>query len=437
MILVMQSSCIVFVEILFYKLFMESFCDYRNQKWQRRSFFLVLTAWAEILVITFFLSSHFMAKEVVTALLLFITASVFYKARIIKTITLTILYLAVLIATDYLTLIIYYDIFTSTPENDSIVRTMIMIFSKITLFLIILVIQRITEKSEIASLTDAQWIKLLFFPVISICMLGMILSKTYVVNVKEFAELFWMVAFGLLGMNIFFFFLIRDISRKERRFREKKIAEIQMKNQLMLYRSIAENFEKQNKRLHEYKNQIECLHALCQERSYAELEQYLSQIGEEMFDKTDAVDTHHAMVNAIINSKYQRAVKNGIVVVFQLDDLSALWITEHDIVVLLANLFDNAIEACQKLEHRRTIKMKMVIENHFLVLSMCNTYNGRLRSRDGILLSTKEDAGYEHGIGIKNIIKIVEKYGGSYIIEQQEIEFLFSIMIPQKNNIAN
>lgn len=437
MILVIQSVCIVFVEMVFYKVFMESFCDYRNQKCWRRSFLLVLVAWVEMIIISILFDSYFMLKEVLTALLLLVTASLFYKARIVKMATLTILYLAVLIATDYLTLIIYYDVFNSTPENDSIIRTMIMVFSKITLFLIILVIQRITEKSEITSLTDAQWLKLLFFPVFSICMLGTILSKTYVVYVKEFAELFWMVAFGLLGMNIFFFFLIRDISRKERRFREKKMAEIQIKNQLMLYQSMAENFEKQNKRLHEYKNQIECLHSLCKEKSYAELEQYLCQIGEEIFDKTDAVDTHHAVVNAIINSKYQKAVKNGIVVVFQLDDLSALWLTEHDVVVLLANLFDNAIEACQKIERRRTIKMKMVMESHFLVLSMCNTYNGKLRSRDGILLSTKENAGYEHGIGIKNIIRIVEKYGGSYIIEQQEIEFLFSIMIPQKKNIAN
>ena len=36
----------------------------------------------------------------------------------------------------------------------------------------------------------------------------------------------------------------------------------------------------------------------------------------------------------------------------------------------------------------------------------------------------------EHGVGIKNVLKIIEKYGGSYVIEHKKKEFYFSIMIP-------
>lgn len=35
-----------------------------------------------------------------------------------------------------------------------------------------------------------------------------------------------------------------------------------------------------------------------------------------------------------------------------------------------------------------------------------------------------------HGIGIKNIIQIVEKYNGEYVIENKDDEFSFSIIIP-------
>ena len=35
-----------------------------------------------------------------------------------------------------------------------------------------------------------------------------------------------------------------------------------------------------------------------------------------------------------------------------------------------------------------------------------------------------------HGIGIKNIIQIVEKYNGEYAIKNEDNEFSFSIIIP-------
>ena len=36
------------------------------------------------------------------------------------------------------------------------------------------------------------------------------------------------------------------------------------------------------------------------------------------------------------------------------------------------------------------------------------------------------------GIGIKNIVETIEKYGGSYVIQNKNQEFYFSIMIPMK-----
>ncbi len=437
MIIFIQSICIVFTEMIFYKLFMEAFCDYRSSGCRRNSYIMFIAMCIGTFAISILLDSYFLLKEIVIALCLFLIASLFFESRPFKMITLTIFYLALLLAVDYLVLVIHSNVFMVIPGDGRIFRIAAMVFSKITLFLIVLVIQRITEKSEIVALTDIQWVRFLFFPVFSVCILGIILSNTYAVQAEGMEDLLWMVAFGLLGMNIFLFFLIQDISKRERQFRENKIAEMQANNQLTLYQSIADNFNEQNEKLHEYKNQIECMRTLCRGGKYDEPEQYLSQIGDEIFHELDAVDTHHAIVNAVINTKYRKALSYGIVVVFKLDDLSGLWLSEYDVVVLLANLLDNAIEACMKIECRRVIKVKMVIEKSILVLSVCNTYNGTVKRKEGILLSTKGHAGYEHGIGVKNIIKIVEKYGGHYVIEPQDTEFLFSIMIPQKGKTAD
>ena len=41
----------------------------------------------------------------------------------------------------------------------------------------------------------------------------------------------------------------------------------------------------------------------------------------------------------------------------------------------------------------------------------------------------------EHGVGIKNIIRIVEKYNGEYVIQNDEDQFYFSIIIPYEEKI--
>ena len=46
------------------------------------------------------------------------------------------------------------------------------------------------------------------------------------------------------------------------------------------------------------------------------------------------------------------------------------------------------------------------------------------------IATTKMKNQDEHGVGIKNIIRIVEKYNGEYVIQNDEDQFYFSIIIP-------
>lgn len=54
-------------------------------------------------------------------------------------------------------------------------------------------------------------------------------------------------------MNIVVFYLIYDILKRENKLQEERIYRIQVKNQIGMYRSISENFDKQKKMTHEYK----------------------------------------------------------------------------------------------------------------------------------------------------------------------------------------
>ena len=111
-----------------------------------------------------------------------------------------------------------------------------------------------------------------------------------------------------------------------------------------------------------------------------------------------------------------------------LDDV--ITVEDEDLVVILANLLNNAIEACEKCEEKKTIKLKFVIEENLIVLSVKNTCSHSIIYSGNEIKTSKKDEPEMHGIGIKNIIQIVEKYNGEYVIKNENNEFSFSIIIP-------
>lgn len=64
-------------------------------------------------------------------------------------------------------------------------------------------------------------------------------------------------------------------------------------------------------------------------------------------------------------------------------------------------------------------------------MSVKNSYEHPLILQDGEYKTTKGESD-EHGIGIHNIIHVIERYGGSFVIKPDDKEFFFSIFIPEK-----
>ena len=121
---------------------------------------------------------------------------------------------------------------------------------------------------------------------------------------------------------------------------------------------------------------------------------------------------------------------NIFVFVFRINDLSNIRVTDKDIVVLLSNLLNNAIEACEKCEKERVIKFKFMREESGIILSVKNTFCQPVIRQGNDFLTSKDYGRSSHGVGIRNVIKVVNKYGGTYVINDSNKEFYFSIMLP-------
>lgn len=356
-----------------------------------------------------------------------------YRGNLKKIYVLTFFFQGLLLAVDSLVWAVTSRFFVkeALPESEYYVPAMMVVaFGKILLFLCVLIIQQLFGKKIIGVITGKDWIKLLCFPAFTILTLSL-LSRffTHLEN-QEQADVLFIIAFGLIGMNIVVFYLINDIIKREMQLSEERLLKLQMENQMILYHSMAENLEKQRMQTHEFKNQILCISSLLEQNNYDKLTEYVGGIYEDLNTRNDSIDTNNSIANAILNTKYQETLQKNILFVLQANDLSGLAMEDDDLVTILSNLLNNAIEACEACEDNRVIKMKLLKEPEEIIIAVKNSYSHEIFVENNAILTSKTTEAEEHGIGIKNILRIVEKYGGSHLIKYDGEKFYFSIIIP-------
>lgn len=357
-----------------------------------------------------------------------------YRAGIMKTFGTSFLYQAVCALTDYLSFVLAKKVLGDielADSADSITGYFIGTFSQILLIFFVLWFRNRFEMEKEYVMMEQEWVKFMAFPVFSmIAILAFAMNfDAKLTQGQENTILF--VILGLALMNIFVFYLIRDIMKRES---ERKREELLLEHAEQTERRYLEEkkrHEELRRQRHEYRNQMLVIQALMEKGDYARIEEYIqSYCGEAK--QEDWFDTNHPVVNAILNLKYRNALDKKILMVLRFNNLSELPLKDADLISLLSNLLDNAIEACEKCgKENPQIKVKFVVENGKMILAVSNDWNGKLCFRDGKIISSKED-GKLHGFGMENVKRIVKKYSGLYTIDREGEEFKVITCIPME-----
>lgn len=428
-----QSFFIIALEVFCCKIFFETFGIKRKERdWLRNVGVLIF-----IIVLEYFgalfLSKYFLIKQIFMIFSIAFLMITYLKIKLWKAIILSALFQELLLVIDYFTLLIFHNL-EGTTDNIRIRSALVVTFGKMLLFCVVVLVRKIMGKGSQMMPGDAEWLRFLFFPAFTICIIAALIQTSADITDLPQENMFFVIAGGLAGMNLFVFYLIHDITRRATEVREEQLYRLKVRNQVNMYMSISENFNKERKRTHEYKNQLMCIKTLCNKKDYDALEEFINNISGKFDIEMDYISTNNVIVDAILNTKYQEMKEQKIVFVFRINDLSTLSIADEDIVIILSNMLNNAVEACEKCKGDKVIKLKFVVEDDgTIIISVKNTFENALVYENGELQTTKLQTSEEHGIGIKNIIEVIMRYGGSYIIQNDSKEFYFSVFIPLKN----
>ena len=88
-----------------------------------------------------------------------------------------------------------------------------------------------------------------------------------------------------------------------------------------------------------------------------------------------------------------------------------------DISLIIGNLLENAVEGADKAEGKKYIRFIMKYDRNNLLITVENSYKGKLiKGKGGELRTTKADAS-NHGIGLQSVRRAAEKYKGVLTID--------------------
>lgn len=426
---------VLIIEIVCYFTFFDIFAVKRN----RNKIEVILSI--IILMLSSRLCVHFLKKYTIIKMLLMVLIIILamwflYEISLVKTLILVFFVQSIVTITDYIVIMILAKIYgdiTTLGGASSLIGRFIIILSRLILFAILIVISRISSKKRnnvTADMSNKEWIQFLIFPIFTICAVMLMVNSVMKAYHSDIIPVYYIIAIGLIVLNLVVFHLISEILEHSRKMKEAQILRQQSIGQVELYNSMRENYNIQRQRTHEYKNQILCMDMLMKKKDYSKLEDYIGNISDGLDAQLDMVDTNNDVVNAILNAKYYEAIKNDVLFVLKINDLSDIKVSDEDIVTILSNLLDNAIEAAKQCDvGKRTVKIKLLSEDDVLTIAVSNTYKTEpMLTEDGYIRTTKNNK-EEHGWGIRNIVATLEKYDAEYIIDYKNGEFVFSIMM--------
>lgn len=179
---------------------------------------------------------------------------------------------------------------------------------------------------------------------------------------------------------------------------------------------------------HDYHNHLQALRSTVTANKQQETLSYLTDLEDHLATIDDIVRSGHTMLDAVVNSKLTMAQEYQIPLNVKVFVGTQPLINDVDLVVILGNILDNAIEANLEIPQpeQRLLRVYISILKQQLYISVTNAR--RLDQEIQIdFASTKND---KRGLGIRRINALVKKYDGLINRQYEEGYFVTELMLP-------
>lgn len=226
----------------------------------------------------------------------------------------------------------------------------------------------------------------------------------------------------LFIINIVVFFLYESLSIAYARAAKATAAE-QEKNYYQNQCQLMQNAVEDTRRFHhDISNHFSIVETFLEDHKTNEASQYLQELIQKEKKSVLYSTSGNIVVDSIINYKLRSVSDWNVAVTVDIVIPTELPIEIVDLSTILTNLLDNAVQALQKTDGKRELKIAMTYRKGMLFVAVKNTYPGKVHYENGEIVTTKEDT-ESHGYGLKNVESAAEKYDGICQLHHNDVYF--------------
>lgn len=210
----------------------------------------------------------------------------------------------------------------------------------------------------------------------------------------------------------------------------RKMQTVDVKNQMVTeeYKRLTEmNLEMQYLR-HDWKNHLMAVNSMVLNENYDELKAYLGELQTVVaLEHTDMISGNN-MIDVILKQKTEAAKEKQIDVHVSCNCMEGIKVSEKDICIIMANLYDNAIEATSYVKENPWIRISIARNGNMLMMKFSNNYIKKPRKILDKYMTGKKDSDL-HGYGLLSVRHTLKKYGGDLDTEYDGEKFLAKAII--------
>ncbi len=284
----------------------------------------------------------------------------------------------------------------------------------------------VKHHAQIWSMSWQDWLRILFFPVSSLlisCELVLMYNKS-----PNLAAQLAFCACILLFADVMSVFLLDHLENQQIAIRDNAILQQDLKTERESINTWVDAYKEERKRSHDFQNQLAVLRGMIDENAPPkQFLHYLDSLLNTELPKTRYINTNRPVADVLISQKAAIARNKHIALQLHLDDLSQFPLSDDELVVVLANLLDNAITAAEQIpeEAKRHIFVRMQCTPTVSYLYIENSTALPVQIKNNRVITRQSELS-GHGFGIQNITTILERCHAIYAFEYHQGDSVFS-----------
>lgn len=234
----------------------------------------------------------------------------------------------------------------------------------------------------------------------------------------------------ILLINVDMFYLYDNLINLFSEKYENNIIEQQNKAYLNQLHLMQESQMKIRFLKHDMKNHIINMQSLLSAEKYDQLKDYLAETNDYIYSNNVIIDSGNETIDSVLNYKLAPLENNSVEKSYHVVLPEQILISSFDLNIVICNLIDNALEALSLLgeNDEKKITIDIVYKQGYIKILVGNSFDGIIHKDK----RTRKNDEINHGIGLKSVQNIAEKYGGILKTDVADNWFETSVIMYEK-----